>query len=273
MEMRVAVMGLESCLAVSSGLCACQMLITNSQTLWRSPTTNAGVCLGSSPHSPAQHQILWRRNEVVFPASQIPQFPGHPPPPLWVIPLIVGWEWKQKFCFGNLAKCSSGSQQSWWDWKDEASPESLVLCWTSQVPASSPCVNLPLFCTLTTWKTLRAASNSCNIPRCDLFPSWNDGMVAGSELGSLGGNGSLVWNIRIILDCKRTLGSWSPTSNPALPSPPLNYVPKCLTNTSSNLLQELGSSCFPGQPAPVPDNPFGENICPKIHPKPACESF
>lgn len=94
------------------------------------------------------------------------------------IPLIVGWEWKQKFCFGNLAKCSFGSQQSLWDWKDEASPESLVLCWTPQVSASSPCGNLPLFCTLTTWKTQRAASNSCNIPRCDLFPLlewWNGG--------------------------------------------------------------------------------------------------
>ena len=60
------------------------------------------------------------------------------------------------------------------------------------------------------------------------------------------------------LGWKRPLKSLSPTVNLALPSPPLNHVPKCHVYMSFKYLQEWWINHFPGQPVPKPDDPFGE---------------
>ncbi|KAK4826053.1 hypothetical protein QYF61_004168 [Mycteria americana] len=67
---------------------------------------------------------------------------------------------------------------------------------------------------------------------------------------------------------KRPLRSSSPTSNLALPSPPLNHVPKHHIYTSFKYLQGWSLNDFPGQPVPRLDNPFGEKIFPNIQSKP-----
>ena len=49
-----------------------------------------------------------------------------------------------------------------------------------------------------------------------------------------------------------------PTINPTLPSPPRNRIPERRVRTAFKPLQGWGR--FPGQPVPVPDGPFGEQI-------------
>ncbi|KAK4812905.1 LOW QUALITY PROTEIN: hypothetical protein QYF61_027299 [Mycteria americana] len=54
----------------------------------------------------------------------------------------------------------------------------------------------------------------------------------------------------------------------ALPSPPLHHVPEHHIYTSFKYLQGWGLNHFPGQPGPMLDNPFGEEIFPNIQSKP-----
>ena len=70
------------------------------------------------------------------------------------------------------------------------------------------------------------------------------------------------------LDWKRPLRSSSPTVNLTLPSPPLNHFPKCHISTSFKYLQGWWLNHFPGQPVPMLDNPFREDIFPDIRSKP-----
>ncbi|KAK4814679.1 hypothetical protein QYF61_025505 [Mycteria americana] len=56
--------------------------------------------------------------------------------------------------------------------------------------------------------------------------------------------------------------------NLALPSPPLNHVPKHLSQTAFKYLQGWGLNHFPGQPVPVLDNPFSEVKFPDTQSKP-----
>ncbi|KAK4830127.1 LOW QUALITY PROTEIN: hypothetical protein QYF61_008554 [Mycteria americana] len=62
--------------------------------------------------------------------------------------------------------------------------------------------------------------------------------------------------------------SSSPTINLALPSPPLSHVPKHHIYMSFKYLQGWGHNHFPGQPVPMLDHPFGEEIFPNIQSKP-----
>ncbi|KAK4823893.1 hypothetical protein QYF61_007958 [Mycteria americana] len=73
------------------------------------------------------------------------------------------------------------------------------------------------------------------------------------------------WNC---LGWKRPSRSSSPTVNLALPSPPLNHVPRCHIYTSFKYLQGWRLNHFPGQPVPMPDNPFSEVKFPNIQSKP-----
>ncbi|KAK4817034.1 hypothetical protein QYF61_026040 [Mycteria americana] len=67
---------------------------------------------------------------------------------------------------------------------------------------------------------------------------------------------------------KRPLRSSSPTVNLTLPRPPLNHVPKHLSQTSFKYLQGWRLNHFPGQPLPMLDNPFSEEKFPNIQSKP-----
>ncbi|KAK4807409.1 LOW QUALITY PROTEIN: hypothetical protein QYF61_001172 [Mycteria americana] len=67
---------------------------------------------------------------------------------------------------------------------------------------------------------------------------------------------------------KRPLRSSNPTINLTLPSPPLQHVPKHLSQTSFKYLQGWGLHHCPGQPLPVLDNPFREVKFPNIQSKP-----
>lgn len=53
-----------------------------------------------------------------------------------------------------------------------------------------------------------------------------------------------------------------------LPSPPLNHVSEHHIYTSSKSLQGWWPNHFPGQPVPVLDKPFGEEVFPNTQPKP-----
>ncbi|PKU29473.1 protein diaphanous hypothetical protein [Limosa lapponica baueri] len=59
-----------------------------------------------------------------------------------------------------------------------------------------------------------------------------------------------------------------PNPNPALPSPPLNHVPQHHIYPSFKYLQGWQLHHFPGQPVPMLDNPFSEEIFPNIQSKP-----
>jgi len=48
--------------------------------------------------------------------------------------------------------------------------------------------------------------------------------------------------------------------NLTLPSPPLNHAPKCNIYKSFKYLQEWCLRHFPGQPVPMLDNPFSQEI-------------
>ncbi|KAK4819760.1 hypothetical protein QYF61_010895 [Mycteria americana] len=83
----------------------------------------------------------------------------------------------------------------------------------------------------------------------------------------------LLWKELIIesqnrIGWKRPLRSSSSTVNPALPSPPLHHVPQHHIYTAFQYLQGWGLNPFPGQPGPVLDSPFGEEIFPHIQSKP-----
>ncbi|KAK4807134.1 hypothetical protein QYF61_018475 [Mycteria americana] len=67
---------------------------------------------------------------------------------------------------------------------------------------------------------------------------------------------------------KRPLRSSSPTINLTLPRPPLHHVSKHLIQTSFKYLQGWRLNHFPGQPVPMLDNPFSEEIFPNIQSKP-----
>ena len=69
------------------------------------------------------------------------------------------------------------------------------------------------------------------------------------------------------LGWKRPLGSLSPTANLTLPSPPLNYVPKHRVYMAFKYLQGWQLNHVPGQPVPMVDNPFGEEIILNIQSK------
>ncbi|KAK4814505.1 hypothetical protein QYF61_021568 [Mycteria americana] len=72
----------------------------------------------------------------------------------------------------------------------------------------------------------------------------------------------------------RSLGSsWWPDPRLALPSPPLNHLPKHLIQTSFKYLQGWRLNHFPGQPVPMLDNPFSEEIFPNIQSKPPLEQL
>ncbi|KAK4809926.1 LOW QUALITY PROTEIN: hypothetical protein QYF61_023413 [Mycteria americana] len=75
------------------------------------------------------------------------------------------------------------------------------------------------------------------------------------------------------LGWKRPLRSWSPTVNLTLPSPPLHHVPKHLIQTAFKYLQGWRLHHCPGQPVPVLENPFGEEIFPNIQSKPPLEQL
>ncbi|KAK4818296.1 hypothetical protein QYF61_010438 [Mycteria americana] len=67
---------------------------------------------------------------------------------------------------------------------------------------------------------------------------------------------------------KRRLRSPSPTVNLTLPRPPLYHVPKHLIQMSFKYLQGWQLNHFPGQPVPMLDNLFGEDIFPNTQSKP-----
>lgn len=57
---------------------------------------------------------------------------------------------------------------------------------------------------------------------------------------------------------EKPLSSPSPSTTPALPSPSQTAIPRCHIHTAFKSLQEQWIHHFPGQPVPVPDNPFSE---------------
>lgn len=59
---------------------------------------------------------------------------------------------------------------------------------------------------------------------------------------------------RIIERLARPFGTLSPTTNPGLPSPSLNYIPDFHTQTC--LLKTSRDGDFHGQPVPTSDHPF-----------------
>ncbi|KAK4817862.1 hypothetical protein QYF61_001531 [Mycteria americana] len=85
------------------------------------------------------------------------------------------------------------------------------------------------------------------------------------EKGKKEDSGIYRWNR---IGWKRPLRSSSPTINVTLPSPPLHHVPKNLIQTSFKYLQGWRLNHFPGQPVPMPDNPFSEVKFPNIQSKP-----
>ena len=70
------------------------------------------------------------------------------------------------------------------------------------------------------------------------------------------------------LGWKRPWRSSSPTMNITPPSLPLNHVPEHHIYKSFKYLQGWRLSRFPGQPVPMLDNPFSEDIYPSISSKP-----
>lgn len=58
------------------------------------------------------------------------------------------------------------------------------------------------------------------------------------------------------------------TTSPALPSPPINPVPRCHIHRSLKHLQGWWLHHHPGHPIPKPDNPSHEEISPNIQSKP-----
>ena len=70
------------------------------------------------------------------------------------------------------------------------------------------------------------------------------------------------------LGWKRPLRSLSPTINLTLPCPPLNHVPKRHVYMSFIYFQGQCLDYFHGQPVPVLDNPFGEEIFPNSQSEP-----
>ena len=70
------------------------------------------------------------------------------------------------------------------------------------------------------------------------------------------------------LGWKRPLTSSSPTINLTLPSPSPNHVPKHHIYTSFKYLQGWWLNHFPGQPVPMLDKPFSEEVFPNIQSKP-----
>ncbi|KAK4806266.1 hypothetical protein QYF61_013410 [Mycteria americana] len=77
-----------------------------------------------------------------------------------------------------------------------------------------------------------------------------------------------VRNKRNHLGWKGPLRSSSPTVSLTLTSPPLNHVPKHHIYMAFKYLQGWRLNHFPGQPVPMLDNPFGEEIFPNIQSKP-----
>ena len=75
------------------------------------------------------------------------------------------------------------------------------------------------------------------------------------------------------LGWKRPLRSSSPTINLALPSPPLNHVPKRHVCTCFKYLQGWWLHHFPGQPMPVLYSPFCEEIFHNLQSKPPLVHF
>lgn len=74
------------------------------------------------------------------------------------------------------------------------------------------------------------------------------------------GTQNLSHNCRI--GWRRPLRSLSPTVNPGLPTPPLSHVSKNHVYMSFKYLQGWRLHHFPGQPVPMFDNPFREEIFP-----------
>jgi len=61
---------------------------------------------------------------------------------------------------------------------------------------------------------------------------------------------------------EKTFKTSSPTVNLTLPTPPLNRVPKLHVYPSFKYLQSRCLNHFPGQPFPMLNNPFGEDVFP-----------
>ena len=81
--------------------------------------------------------------------------------------------------------------------------------------------------------------------------------------------GRYMYHRTIELSClEETFKSLSPTINLTLPIPPLNHVPKLRIYTSFKYLQCWCLNHFPGQPVPMLDNSFSEEIFPNIQSKP-----
>ncbi|KAK4814695.1 LOW QUALITY PROTEIN: hypothetical protein QYF61_025521 [Mycteria americana] len=105
-----------------------------------------------------------------------------------------------------------------------------------------------------------------NIVKCKPCPMAHANAVCGSDGHTYTTKNHTESQNRI--GWKRPLRSSSPTVNLTLPSPPLHHVPKHLIQISFKCFQGWRLNHFPGQPVPMLDNPFSNEIFPNIQSKP-----